>query len=411
MQRFGKWIALGVLSIAAVARAGEWPKWLGPDGTGIATDKIADQWPKDGPAKVWSQKVGLGFSSAVGVDGKIYFLAMQGANDVLTAMDAEKGTVIWAESYPVGHKPAQNQATNRENGLPVPNATPTIDGDRIYTYGGGGDLVSRNLADGKVVWKLNILDETGAANLDWNTSSSPLISGNLLYVQGGKDGAVAVAVDKTTGKFVWKSEKGLGGYAAPLLITVGGTPQLIVFGGNTLFAFDPQTGKTIWKQPWQTQYDVNATTPVYKDGHLFITSAYGHGCAMFSVTASGAKLDWKGKDISSKFQPCILDNGKLYGNSGGILKCLNWPDKGPAWSSRDVELNDGGSFVIDGNQLIALSEKGTLSLVHLEAAGPKVVSQVKMFDFDNVWSAPVIYHGKLYVKGKDELVCLDVSGK
>jgi outer membrane protein assembly factor BamB len=411
MQRLGKWIILGVLSLAATVHAGEWPKWLGPDGTGIATDKIADQWPADGPKKLWSQKVGRGFASIVGLDGKVYFLAMQGGNDVLTAMDADKGTVIWAESYPVGHKTSGPQAANPGNGLPLPEASPTIDGDRIYTYGGGGDLFCRNLADGKAIWKLNVLDETGATNLTWNEASSPLVTEKLVYVQGGKNGPAAVAVDKASGKIAWKSEKGLGGYAAAILINAGGTPQLIVFAGDTLFAFNPETGKTIWKQPWSTSNDVNATTPIYQDGHLFITSAYGKGCAMFTVTATGAKLDWKGSDIAAKFQPCILDNGKLYGNSGGILKCLDWPKKGAVWSSRDVELNDGGSFVIDGNQMIALSEKGVLSLVHLEADGPKVVSHVQMFDFDNVWSAPVIYHGKLYVKGMDELVCLDVSGK
>jgi outer membrane protein assembly factor BamB len=186
---------------------------------------------------------------------------------------------------------------------------------------------------------------------------------------------------------------------------------LIIFGGKALFAFNPATGKTIWKEPWETQYDVNAATPVYQDGHLFITSSYGHGCAMFSLSASSAKLDWKGKEISSKFQPCILADGKLYGNSGSILKCLTWPTKDVVWSTRDVELNEGGSFVIDGKQMIAISEHGKLSLVHLEDAGPKVVSEFEVFHYSPVWSAPVIYHGKLYVKGKDELVCLDVSGK
>src|SRR6185295_5190825 len=105
-------------------------------------------------------------------------------------------------------------------------------------------------------------------------------------------------------------------------------------------AFDPKTGKTIWKEPWVTSYDVNATTPVYHDGHLFITSSYGLGCAMFDVTATGATMAWQGKQISSKFQPCILDNGKLYGSSNGLLKCLTWPTPTLVWSSRDVELGD-----------------------------------------------------------------------
>jgi outer membrane protein assembly factor BamB len=214
-----------------------------------------------------------------------------------------------------------------------------------------------------------------------------------------------------TGKIAWKSETGVGGYAHPVLVDVDKTPVLIVFGGEALFGLNPQDGKTIWKQVWTTSYKVNAATPLFHDNKLFITTGYGHGCGVFTLTATGASEDWKGKEIASKYQPCILDDGKLYGSSGGVLKCLVWPTKKVLWSSREGDLGDGGSFIKNGDFLITMSEQGKLSLLHLDTAGPKTVSQVKLFDFDNVWSSPVIYHGKLYVKGKDELVCLDIGAK
>ncbi|HZL34616.1 MAG TPA: PQQ-binding-like beta-propeller repeat protein [Tepidisphaeraceae bacterium] len=412
MNRLNTWIAMVVLSVSCgVARAEEWPKWLGPDGTGISTEKIADHWPKDGPKKLWTQKVGLGFSSVVALDGKVYMFAMQGRGDTLTALDAQTGKVLWTQSYPVTHKATKitDNALDRDTGLPLPEATPSIDGQRIYTYGGGGDLVCRDLADGKEAWRLNVLDATNAQILDWNEGSSPLVSGDLVYVQGGKGSAVAVAVNKSDGKLAWKAQAGLGGYAAPILADVDGTPQIIIFGGNTLFGLNPMTGKTIWTQPWKTQYDVNAATPIFHDKHLFVTSSYGSGCGMFTLSPTGAKKDWKNKEISSKFQSCILDNGRLYGNSSGRLKCLAWPSGKQIWSSSNIDLNEGGSFIIDASQLIALSEKGQLSLVHLQASGPKVVAEVNVFDYNQVWSAPVIYQGKLYVKGKEELVCLDIK--
>jgi outer membrane protein assembly factor BamB len=406
------WLTFCILFLTTGASAGEWPKWLGPDGTGVSTDKIVEQWPADGPKHLWSKKVGLGFSSLVGLNGKVYFFAMQGADDVLTAMDAESGNVLWSQSYAVTHKAVGEQASNGENGLPLPEATPTIDGDRIYTYGGGGDLVCRNLSDGAQVWKINVLDETGAKIITWNEASSPLVAGQLVYVQGGDGGAVAVGVDKSSGKIAWKSKHGLGGYAAPILADVDGKPELIIFGGNALYGFEPATGKTLWEVPWITQYQVNATTPIYHEGHLFISSGYGHGCAMFKLTAARATLEWSGKQISSKYQACILQDGKLYGNSGGVLKCLSWPLPKQVWSTHEVKLNEGGSFIIDGNQMITLSDKGTLSLVHLDPDGPKVMSEIDIFPASrDIWSAPIIYHGKLFVKGKDELVCLDISAK
>src|SRR5258707_975060 len=109
-------------------------------------EPIAAKWPEGGPKKLWTVKVGQGVASPVALDGKLYVLAMQGNDDVLTALDADSGTVLWSQSYAVAkHGDQAPQGLNRDNGLPLPEATPTIDGDRIYTYGGGGDLVARQL--------------------------------------------------------------------------------------------------------------------------------------------------------------------------------------------------------------------------------------------------------------------------
>ncbi|HWE96572.1 MAG TPA: PQQ-binding-like beta-propeller repeat protein [Tepidisphaeraceae bacterium] len=413
MNRIATFLALGIAALACgVSHAEEWPKWLGPEGTNISKEPIAAKWPEGGPKKLWTAKVGQGFSSPIARDGKLYILAMQGNDDVLTALDAENGKVLWSQSYTVAnHGEQAPQGLNRENGLPLPEATPTIDGDRIYTYGGGGDLVARQLADGKEVWKLNVLDQTGAKIITWNEASSPLVTAKLVYVQGGNGGPVAVAVDKATGKIAWKSEDGLGGYAAPILITVGDTPELVIFGGAALYSLNPETGKTLWKEPWKTQYDVNAVTPIYQDGHLFITSSYDHGCEMLTLSAAGATKAWQGKQIACRFQPCVLENGRLYGNSNGRLNCISWPDGKVIWSSHDIKLGDSGSFVLDGDKLVVLSDHGMLSLVQLNPDGPKELGKVQLFEFDNVWASPLIYKGKIFAKGKEELVALDASGK
>src|SRR4051794_16981482 len=160
---------------AAAPAAGEWPKWLGPNGNGISTEKIADEWPEAGPKKLWSAKVGLGFSSAVAQDGKVYFFATQDQKDVLYCFDAEKGTAAWSESYPNAYK----------GDYPGARASPTIDGDRIYTYGGAGQLVARELASGKQVWMVDVLKTTGSQNLTWGLASSPLIEKDNVIVQSG----------------------------------------------------------------------------------------------------------------------------------------------------------------------------------------------------------------------------------
>lgn len=402
-------------ALCAIAQAGpneEWPKWLGPNGTNISTDSgISPSWPDEGPPKMWEQKVGLGYSSPIGFDGKIYLFAQQSDKDTLAQFDASSGQPGWSQSYVVQIRADAGQAANEENHLPLPLATPTIEGGKIYTYGGGGDLVCRNLTDGAEIWHLNVLKELGERILTWNEASSPLVTAKFVYVQGGKGGPVAVAVDKQTGKIAWKAEEGLGGYAAPIMADVKGTPQLIIFGGDTLYAFNPETGKTIWKQGWKTQYDVNAMTPIYQDGHLFVSSNYNHGCMMLSATPTSAKSDWENKSIMCHFQPAILDNGYLYANSVGTIKCMHWPDGRIVWEANDskLRLQSGGSLLRVADMLIAMSQNGKLSLIRATPQGVKVISQVKLFDFGTTWSSPLLYRNKLYAMGKDTLVCLNIG--
>jgi outer membrane protein assembly factor BamB len=413
-----RWIPLIVTSVllsasTLLAKSDEWPKWLGPNGDGISHEQISDHWPAGGPRKVWEKKVGYGFSSPIGFEGRVYLFAQQGKNDTLTAFDAETGNVVWSQTY-AGTIPAEmTQAKNAANGLPLPLATPAIDNGRIYTYGGGGDLVCRNLKDGAEIWHMNVLNETGEQILSWNEASSPLVTEKFVYVQGGKNGPIAVAVDKATGRIAWKSQANtLGGYAAPILADIDGTKQLIIFGGDQLYGMNPDTGKTIWGTPWETDYDVNASTPIYRDHHLFISSDYNRGAMMLTLSANGAREDFKEADkaITLKFQPAILDGDYVYCNSGGTLKCAHWPDLKVQWENR-LHLGEGGTIVRAGDLLITLSEHGKLGLIRATPQGATVLSQVPLFDYSMTWSTPLIYHGKLYAMGEDTLVCLDLGSR
>lgn len=398
----------------ALAKPEEWPKWLGPEGTGISTEPVAARWPHDGPRRLWERKVGYGYSSPIGYQGRIYLFSQDGSRDTLTSFDAENGNVAWSQSYQVTIAAEAGQARNPENPLPLPLATPTIDNGRIYSYGGGGDLVCRKIEDGSPIWQLNVLKETGERILMWNEASSPLVTDKFVYVQGGRNGPTAVAVEKQTGKITWRSEaQTSGGYAAPIIADVQGTRQLIIFGNDTLYGMEPDSGKTIWQLPWRGRVDVNASTPVYHDGHLFVSCDYNKGSLMLTLSPTSAKKDWENPKLLLKFQPSILDNGYLYLNNAGWLECIRWPDAKVMWEARDraLHLEQGGSIVRDGDKLIAMSERGKLSLVQATPQGCKLLSQVQLFDFGTTWSTPLIYRGKLYAMGRDNLVCLDIADR
>ena len=426
--------ALTLLAFAALPlRADEWPQWRGPKDDGIVRqEKVAEKWPKDGPKKLWEAQVGIGFSSPVAVDGKVYLFAIEGGKDTAYCFDAEKGTVVWKQQADSLYTGEMNDAAMR-NDWTGTRASPVIEGDRVYTYGFRGDLICREVGSGKTVWHTNIVNETNTRPITWGQGSNPLIEGDTIYVQGGINGPTAVAVNKKTGKLLWQSENlpadtakddpddygrgepDKGGYARPILVDVQGTKQLIVFGGEALWAFDPKTGKTLWSHPWQTQYDVNAATPIYHDGRLFITSAYGKPparCAQFELSPTGVKEVWKNNQLTAKYQPPILDGGYLYGNSEGAVRCLRWEDGKPMWTARD-RIDQGGSLVrIMPDKLLMFTENGKAILARATPEKYEKLSEFQAVErAPNAWSTPLVYRGKMYAKGRNDFVCYDIGAK
>lgn len=393
----------------APAAGEEWPKWRGPRGDGISRGtRLPDKFPSGGPRQLWSAEVGLGYSSPVAADGVVYLFSLNTGGgeprESLTAFDAHSGQILWNQEAGGGWP--KSYAGTR--------ATPAIDNGRIYTYGGAGDLICRDARTGDARWRVNILKETGAKNIDWGTASSPLVAGNRVFVQSGEGGPVAVAVDADSGSIAWQSQaRGLGGYAHPILVDVAGTPQLVVFGGNTVYGMNPDTGATIWSESWPTSYGVNATTPVYSpdDQYLFVTSAYGQGALMLKLRPDGATRVWQKSDVQSRFQGAVLDGDGLYVNSEGTITYLSWPGGDVGWRAEDrnLRLGVGGSFVRADDKLLLLSERGKMSIARATPQGVTLLDQADVFDGTQIWSTPLLYRGRLYAKGTQEFTCFQIA--
>lgn len=408
---------LGMLAIVTVlpglSRAEDWPKWLGPNGDGISKEPLPDQFPRE-MKQLWKQPVGIGYSSPVVAENRIYLYSLAEPNDRLSCFDADSGKVIWQQDNKGGYS----------GDFPGTRCTPHVQAGRVYTFGGDGQLVCRQVEDGKELWNTSVLKETGAKNLNWGLASNPLFVGDMIYVQNGRgDGVpVAVGIDKNSGKIVWKSQAagtpsgGIrkwpqgGGYAQIILVDVQGTKQLIVFASDTLYGIAPADGKTIWSEKWVTDWDVNAANPLYRDGNLFLTSNYGQGCMMLKLSPTGATKQWQNKEIMSRFQPVILDGDVMYGNSEGTIKCLSWPDGAVKWAARQPRIGFGGSLVRDGDKLVAMSDGGELFLLRATPDGVQSLGQTRVFPGERqIWATPLIYKGRIYAKGTDSLVCLEMK--
>jgi outer membrane protein assembly factor BamB len=387
------------LLLTGIATADDWPHWRGPDRTGISKET---GWSPKAPAVLWRAKIGVGFSSFSVADGLLYTMGNVNDKDIVYCFDAETGKENWKYSYPCARMPKLYEGG--------PNATPTVDGEKVYTLSKAGYIACLGAADGQLLWSKKVK----AAMPKWGFSGSALIAGDTVIFNVGPNG---LALNKMTGEPVWASGNGAAGYATPVPFVCGDTPALAMFSKASLLAVATRTGKVLWELPWVTRYDVNAADPVVSGDTIFISSGYDHGCAMVKFTGAGAFKVWENKNMRNHFNSTVLWEGYLYGFDEKTLKCLDPKTGDVKWAQKDL---GKGSLILADGKLIVLSEKGKLVIAPPSPDGFTPVSELQVFSpptRTKCWTAPVLANGRIYarkvvLKGKEsEIVCIDVKAK
>src|SRR5215210_9417893 len=185
-------------SAALAAASPEWPQWRGPNRDDVAQESgLLTKWPESGPPLAWKASgLGVGFSSLAISGGRIYTLGDRQGSQQVVAMSLADGKIAWtAKVGPVW-----------EDEYGGPRGTPTVDGDRVYALGTEGDLVCLQAAMGKEVWRKNLARDFGGQVMSsWKWAESPLMDGDRLIVTPGVPSATLVALDKKTGKEIWRA--------------------------------------------------------------------------------------------------------------------------------------------------------------------------------------------------------------
>ena len=384
----------------------DWPCWRGINGDGKSTVTGVRKDFSGGLKKLWEvdylcQGKQAATWSAPAVRGnRLVVPGRSRGEDLIFCLDPNNGELLWLGSY--------KARADTKHG-PGPRATPYIDGDRVYTFGRSGDLACWYLDDGELMWKRNVNDAGGKTSR-WGHSSSPLVYGDKVFVQGGGSAQV-IAYNKTTGELAWKAREGDAGYAAPALVNMGDKVGLLIFHGTGLACLDPDDGNEFWAVPWKTSYNVNATTPVAEGATVFITSGYGTGCQALKVDDAGAGVLWTSNVIAAHHSdPFILD-GFIYGYSGqsnqnkGHFKCVKLDDGTEKWSTG--RLGWGTTLHVDGH-LLCMDNEGNLFLVKPDPDALHVVTEFSnaLGDIEHpAWTIPVVANGKLYLRYLQRLLC------
>jgi outer membrane protein assembly factor BamB len=388
----------------------EWNQWRGPKRDGLSPDTgLLKEWPASGPALAWKATgIGEGFSGVSFAGNKIFTMGDVGGECCLIALDLT-GKKLWAT--PVG-KPGGG------GGYPGPRCTPATDGSLVYALGQHGDLVCADAAAGKVVWKKNLASDFGGRMMSgWGYSESPLLDGaNLICMPGGSKGTV-LALNKATGAPVWQSKDltDAAPYTSVVPVDFGGVHQYVVLTDQSVAGIAAANGQVLWKAPRPGKTAV-ITTPIFKDGFLFVSSAYGVGHTGFKVAGSGGKFQceeiYAGKDMENHHGGLILVGDHVYGMDGRAMKCIELKTGKVVWQNRAV--GKGAIAYADGHFVIrGETGPGTIALVE---ASPEAYKEKGRFDQPdrsdkNSWPHPVIFGGKLYIRDQDVLLCYNVKGK
>ncbi|MCC7291117.1 MAG: PQQ-like beta-propeller repeat protein [Phycisphaerales bacterium] len=384
--------------VAPSAMAEDWPNFRGPrfDGKSVETGlKLA--WTEPIPM-LWEQKLGPAYSSFAVVGDRVYTCGQLEKQQTLVCLDAATGATKW--QFPIEKEWVQNTWDG-------PRATPTVHEGKVYVVGAHGRLVCVSAEDGKLVWEKQFNHVP-----QWGYAGSVLIEGNLAVTSGGKDQGALLALDKSTGKEVWKAGDDPSGYATPYPFTFAGKRYIVSMTGASAMIVEAASGKLALHMPWKTAYDVNAASPIFHDGHLFLSSGYDTGCGVFKLEAKGEELAasevWRSKVLLNKFQTCLLHEGKLYGSDQNSLACVDFMTGKEDWRMRG--LKDGTLILVEGH-LLFLGSDGTLKIAKASAEKfePGTSAQVLAA---RCWTVSVLNNGRLFARDNvDRVVCFDLKAK
>lgn len=441
-------IALGSVPPAGTGML-DWPQWLGPQRDGVWRETgIMEKFPPGGPPVRWRAAVGGGYSGPAVADGRVYVLDRQRARgaDVkpvratrsgspgterVLCFDARDGRLIWKHEYDCPYKVA----------FPTgPRTTPTVAGGMAYTLGTMGDLRCLDAATGTLRWARNLVRDYHAQVPYWGFAASALVDGDRLFCVPGGKGSAAVALDRRTGKELWRAlDTQDVGYSPPVLVEAGGARQLLVWLSESLNSLDPATGKVYWSQPYPVGVPierpaVNIITPRPTGGLLFIATYY-HGPMLLRLAADrpAARVVWKGRSnnvhkpdgLHSVMCTPVLKDGYLYGVCGfGELRCIRVADNHQMWET--MAATTGGKkrdsacafLVPQGGRFLIFNDHGDLILADPSPKGYREIDRAHVIEpTGEAQGAKVVcchpaFAGRcMYVRNDTELRCLCLAAE
>lgn len=377
----------------------EWPGFRGPRRDGVIRDaRIQSDWSASPPAKLWSRQIGPGWSSFAVRGDFLYTQEQRGPEEVVSCYRVSTGEPVWTHSDTARFWEA--------NAGPGPRATPTLEKDRLYTFGATGIVNALNAADGSVVWTRNAAAETDAKTPDWGFASSPLLfQDSVIVAVSGQ----LVAYDLATGAPRWLGPKRGTSYSSPQLFTKDGVTQIVLLSSFGAVGVAPIDGKLLWEHAWKGYPIVQPA--LTEDGDVLISVSDSSGIRRLGIAhdPNGWKVEerWTSVGLKPYFNDFVLHKGFAFGFDGSILSCIDLKDGARKWKGGRY---GHGQLVLlpDQDLLLVLSEEGELALVKAAPEGFTELGRIPAIE-GKTWNHPVLAGGILLARNGEEMAAFKLA--
>jgi outer membrane protein assembly factor BamB len=386
----------GLAAVLSAQTAGpDWPQWRGPnrDGT-LASFTEPKSWPEN-LTRTWKIEVGTGYATPIVVGERVYAFTRQDENEVMRALDAATGKVVWETSYAA--KFNMSPATARHG--PGPKSTPTFANGRLFTLGMSGIVTAFDAATGKQIWQ----KPAPPVEPHFHTAQSALVDRGLviLHVGGHSQGALT-AFDAATGDVKWAWNGDGPAYGSPILAEFGGTRQVIVFSQDNLVGVDAANGQLLWRVPFTARSITNSITPLVY-GQTVIVSGQGKPLTAYAISKKddkwSAELAWENDQLQMSFSNPVLVRDAVFSlsplNSGQFF----WADArtgATLWKSEPRQAGNA-AIVKTSNYLFVLKDDAELMVARNTPGGFEPLKTYTVAD-SATWTPPVISGNRVFVK-------------
>lgn len=421
---------LVLLLVGSEARCEDWPQWGGPNRDLVWREGgIADALPAVDPdtkmlPRAWTARIGSGYAGPAVAKGRVYVadrLADENLERIL-CFDAETGEELWKHAYDAPYTISYPLG---------PRATPTVDGEHVYTLGAMGHLHCLNAKTGDVVWRKHLPTDFGTELPTWGMAGAPLVDGDqLIVLAGGKPNALVVSIDKHTGEENWRAlEAPEPGYCSPVILDVQGERQLIIWHPKAVSALAPRDGEILWEVPFHVEAGMTISTPRNLDSRLFVTGFYS-GPLMIDLGSDGRTphVLWRTKAGNTEIKndslhavmctPILLDDCVIGVGSYGDLRCLDATTGEIVWETREPtgEGRWWNAFLVPhDDRAFICNEQGELIIARLGREGYHEIDRAPLIEPTQpvqrrmtVWSHPAFAMGSVFARNDGELVRVDL---